>query len=162
MEQYKKVLTKLKELKITYDLVEHPPALTKEDADSYIEGKDGVRTKTLFLCNHKKTKFYLIVMDEDKRLNIKKLNELFNEKNIHFASEELLKSKLGLTPGIVSLFGLLNNIEHDVKIYFDKEMLNEDIITFTANDNSKTIFINKENMFKFLKLINYDYNIIDL
>ncbi len=54
MEQFKIVDEALKKMEITYDLVEHPPALTTEEADSYIEGKEGVRTKTLFYVTEKK------------------------------------------------------------------------------------------------------------
>ena len=58
MELFKKVEEKLKELNITYQLVEHEPALTTEQADKFIEGIEGVRTKTMFLTNKKKKNFY--------------------------------------------------------------------------------------------------------
>ncbi|MBZ4263869.1 prolyl-tRNA synthetase associated domain-containing protein, partial [Streptococcus pneumoniae] len=57
MDAYQQVVNKLQELKITFDLVEHPPALTAEQADSYIEGLKGVRTKSMFLTNKKKTQY---------------------------------------------------------------------------------------------------------
>ena len=162
MEAYKQVYKKLEELNIEYEVVNHPPATTMEEADLFIEGKEGVRTKSLFLCNHKKTEFYLIIMDENKRLNIKNLNKLLNQKNIHFASIEILEEKMGLKPGIVSLFGIINNKDHDIKIYIDEEILSENIITFTANDNTKTIFITKENMFRFISLMGYNYTTLVL
>ena len=55
MDLYKKVEQKLNELNISFKIVEHEPALTTEQADSFIEGIEGVRTKTLFLTNKKKT-----------------------------------------------------------------------------------------------------------
>ncbi len=55
MDLYKKVEQKLNELNISFEIVEHEPALTTEQADSFIEGIEGVRTKTLFLTNKKKT-----------------------------------------------------------------------------------------------------------
>ena len=86
MEEYQKVYQELSKLNISYEVVEHPPALTTEEADVYIEGKEGVRTKTLFLCNRKKKKFFLLVMDDEKRLDMKKLGELIEEKGMQFAS----------------------------------------------------------------------------
>ena len=53
MEQFDLVTNKLKELDIVYEVVDHPPAFTTEEADRYIEGKEGVRTKTMFLTNKK-------------------------------------------------------------------------------------------------------------
>lgn len=75
---------------ISFDLVEHPPALTTEEADRYIEGKEGVRTKTLFLNNRKKSAYYLVILDDTKRLDMKKLGEIINEKGIQFGSSENL------------------------------------------------------------------------
>lgn len=57
MEQFNLVTNKLKELNIAYEVVEHPPVLTTEDADRFIEGKEGVRTKTMFLTNKKRVIF---------------------------------------------------------------------------------------------------------
>ncbi len=53
-----------------YTIVEHPPALTTEEADRYIEGVEGVRTKSMFLTNKKKTAFYLLIMDDQKQLDM--------------------------------------------------------------------------------------------
>ena len=63
MDAYQQVANKLQELGITFDVVEHPPAFTTEQADSYIEGMEGVRTKTMFLTNKKKTQYYLLIME---------------------------------------------------------------------------------------------------
>ena len=149
-------------MNIPYEVIEHPPALTTEEADKYIVGKEGVRTKTLFLTNHKKNAYYLVIMDGSKRLDMEHLAEILNEKRISFASPQRLMKKMALTPGSVSIFGLLNNDDHDITIYLDKQMLSERLISFHPNDNSKTMFISIEDMFRFLKAIDYEYNIIEL
>lgn len=61
---FNKVMDKLNELGIKVQIVEHEPALTTEQADKFIEGIEGVRTKTMFLTNRKKKNFYLVIMDE--------------------------------------------------------------------------------------------------
>lgn len=162
MESYQIVCEELKKMDISFDLVEHPPALTTEEADRYIEGKEGVRTKTLFLNNRKKSAYYLVILDDTKRLDMKKLGEIINEKGIQFGSSENLMKKMSLTPGVVSLFGLLNNSEHDIKVCLDEEMLSEKFVSFHANDNSKTIFISTDDMYRFITLLGYEYSIIDL
>ncbi len=151
----------LKKLNINYDIVYHPAAWTTDDADKYIEGLDGVRTKTMFMAGKKDRNFYLIILDEDKRLDIKGLSEVIGDR-LHFGKEEHLKEKMNLVPGMVSLFGLLNNNEHDIKVYIDKEIINENLITFHPNDNTATIFISIDDMFKVLNELNYDFEIIDI
>lgn len=162
MEQYEKVYQKLNELGIAYEVVEHPPALTTEEADRYIEGKEGVRTKTLFLCNKKSTAFYLVIMDDEKRVDMKRLGELLEEKGMKFCSPEKLMLKMGLPPGTVSLFGLLNNVERDIKICLDREILSEEIMTFHPNDNTRTLFLSTEDMNRFIEAMGYERRIIEL
>lgn len=162
MEAYEKVYEALKSMGISYDIVEHPPALTTEEADSYIEGKEGVRTKTLFLCNRKRTAFFLVIMDDRKQLDMKKLAKILGERSISFVSPDRLMEKMSLPAGVVSLFGLLNNEERDIKVYLDREMLSEKMMTFHPNDNSKTAFISTEDMYRFIEELGYEYHVVEL
>ena len=159
---YDKVKEYLNKIGIQFKIVEHEPAYTTEEADKYIEGYDGVRTKTMFICNKKKTNYYMIIMDDSKRLDMNTFKEIVSEKQIKMASEEALKEKLGIEPGMVSPFGLLNNDEKDVKIYMDKEIITEEIMTFHPNDNTKTLFITTKDLFKYFENIGYEINIIEL
>lgn len=162
MEQCQSVFETLERLGIVYDLVEHPPAFTTEEADSYIVGKEGVRTKTLFLCNRKRTAFFLAIMDDSKQLDMKKLGRILHEKGISFCSPGRLMEKMSLSPGAVSLFGLLNNPERDIRVYLDREMLSERIMSFHPNDNTKTIFISTEDMYRFIEETGHGYTVVDL
>ena len=159
---YDKVKEYLNSMGIQFKIVEHEPAYTTEEADKYIEGYDGVRTKTMFICNKKKTNYYMIIMDDSKILDMNKFKEIVSEKQMKMASEESLKEKLGIKPGMVSPFGLLNNDEKDVKIYMDKEIITEEIMTFHPNDNTKTLFITTKDLFKYFENIGYKLNIIEL
>lgn len=159
---YEKVKEYLEGLHISYKVVEHEPAYTTEEADKYIEGHEGVRTKTMFICNKKKTNYFMLIMDDSKRLDMKAFKEIISEKQIKMASEEALKQKLGIKPGMVSPFGLLNNEEKDVKIYIDKEIITEEIMTFHPNDNTKTLFISTKDLLKYFDNIGYEVNIIEL
>ena len=115
----------LNELDIPFEIVEHEPALTTEQADSFIEGIEGVRTKTMFLTNKKKTAYYLVIMDDQKRLDMDLLKDLVGANRIRMASSESLFEKMSLPAGVVSPFGLLNNTDKDIQVYFDKEIMSE-------------------------------------
>ncbi len=162
MSEKEKVYEALDKMGIKYDVVDHPPALTTEEADLYIEGKEGVRSKTMFMTNKKKKNFYLFILDESKRLDMKKLGEIIGEKTLKFAHEEHVEEKLGLKFGVVSPFGLLNNKEKDVKVYVDREIIKDKIITFHPNENIATLFISFDDLFKFFENIGINYEIIDM
>ena len=149
----------LDNLNISYQVVNHPKAYCTKDADKYIEGYEGVRTKTMFLYNKNKTNFYLIVMDENKRIDFKKLEEELQEKKLKFSSDEVLFDKLKLEKGVVSIFGLLNN-KDNIVVLFDEDIINDLPLTFHPNENDATIFINSEDVIKFLNTLNVCYKII--
>lgn len=158
-EQVEQALDKMD---ISYQIVHHPVATTTEEADHYIEGIAGVRTKTLFLTNKKKTACYLLIMDDHQRLDFHRFQELTGAKRPKMASDELLAGKLGLQPGIVSIFGLLNNADHDVQVYFDRAIMDEARMSFHPNINTSTIFVATGDLLKFLQNLGYDYQILDL
>lgn len=162
MEAYQQVAKKLQELGITYDVVEHPPAFTTEQADSYIEGLEGVRTKSMFLTNKKKTQYYLLIMDDQKRLDMEDFKDQVGANRIRMASTESLAEKMQLPAGTVSPFGLLNNEEKDILVYFDQDILSEEIMTFHPNTNEKTIFIKTQDLFRFLESIGFNFEILTL
>ena len=159
---YQKVADTLNELGITFHIVEHEPALTTEQADRFIEGIEGVRTKTMFLTNKKKRNFYLVIMDDAKRLDMDVFKDIVEEKQIKMASAETLNDKMMLPPGVVSPFGLLNNKDKDIHVYFDQEIVSEERMYFHPNTNEKTIFVNTEDLFTFLKEIGYEPHVIQL
>lgn len=159
---YQKVADRLNELGIIFQIVEHEPALTTEQADRFIEGIEGVRTKTMFLTNKKKRNFYLVIMDDAKRLDMDVFKEIVKEKQIKMASAETLNEKMMLPPGVVSPFGLLNNKDKDIHVYFDQEIVSEERMSFHPNTNEKTIFINTQDLFTFLKEIGYEPHVIEL
>ena len=162
MDAFAKVVEKLKELDIPFELVEHEPVLTTEQADAFIEGIEGVRTKTMFLTNKKKTQYYLLIMDDKKRLDMDHFKVQVGADRIRMASLDSLAEKMNLPAGTVSPFGLLNNEEKDIHVYFDKDIISEDAMTFHPNTNEKTIFIKSKDLFRFLKSIGFTYEILIL
>lgn len=162
MEQHAKVYEALDEMGIPYEVVEHPPVFTVEEGDHVVEGLDGVQAKTLLLRGKKSKKYYMVIMEGRKRLDIKKLEQVLEEKNLHFCSPERLLEKTGLTPGSVSLFGLLNNEDHDINLCLDQKILSEERIMFHPNDNTKTLLISIDDMQKFVQHLQYECLAVEL
>lgn len=156
------VFSILEQLGISYDIVEHPPALTTEEADSYIEGLEGVRTKSMFLTNKKKTAYYLLIMDDQKQLDMDLFKELVGANRIRIASIDSLMEKMLLPAGTVSIFGLLNNPEKDIQVYFDQAILSEEILTFHPNVNTKTIFVKTKEVLRFVEELGFTYQVLEL
>ena len=159
---YQKVVDQLNELGIPFQIVEHEPVLTTEQADRFIEGIEGIRTKTMFLTNKKKRNFYLVIIDDAKRLDMDVFKEIVEENRIKMASAETLNDKMMLLPGTVSPFGLLNNRDKDIQVYFDQEIVSEERMSFHPNTNEKTIFVNTQDLFTFLKELGYEPRVIEL
>ncbi|WP_125565799.1 prolyl-tRNA synthetase associated domain-containing protein [Companilactobacillus insicii] len=162
MSPDKQVTSYLDNLGIEYKMIEHPAVYTTEQADEYVKGMDVARIKSMFLTDKKKHNFYLFIMGDDHRLDMKKFGEVVDGKGIKMASEKSLKDKMNLSAGMVSIFGLLNNKDKDVKVFIEKKIALDGYMTFHPNDNTKTVFIKAEDMYRFIKSLGYDYQIIDL
>ena len=155
------VIEILNKLNIKFDIIYHPAVYTSEEADFYVKDINCSKAKNLFLAGKSNKNFYLFIIKDTKRLDIKKVSKLTQDR-LHFASENNLKEKMNLTPGMVSVFGLINNKEHDIKTYIDKELFDEELITFHPNDNTATMLINTNDILKFLQEMNFNYEIINL
>lgn len=158
---YNQIMEELKRLNINYDMVDHPAAKTTEEADNYIKGHTGVRTKSMFLRDKKKH-FYLLIMDDKKRLDFHEFQDLTGAKRVSMAHDHDIEEQLGLVPGIISPFGLMNNSAHNITVLFDKEMLQEPVLTFHPNENTHTIFLQTAAVLRFVTEQGFDYEIIDL
>ena len=99
-------------------------------------------------------------MDEDKRLDMSAFKDLVDDRQLKMASEEMLYEKLGLQPGVVSPFGLLNNKDKDVEVFVDKDIAEEERMSFHPNTNEKTIFIKSPDLYSFLEKIGYQVKIV--
>lgn len=156
-----KVYNFLNDMKIEYKIYSHPPVYTCEEADKYYADMKGVQAKNLFMKERKGRNFYLITVAANKRFDVKGFEEKVGEK-IKFANEENLKEILGLTPGSVSPFGLINDIEKKVKYFIDKDVISSDYVNFHPNVNDETLEIEKNDFVEYLNNISKNWNIINL
>lgn len=139
----------LDNLQIQYEKYEHPAVHTVDDTLEHYKGIEAGKCKNLFLRNAKGDAHYLVVMQADKRLDIKKLSKLLGTK-LSFASPERLMQYLGLTPGSVSPFGLIHNTDKSVKVIIDSGLLQYQKLGYHPNINTATLVITTEDFKKFL------------
>lgn len=162
MNDYSQIKTELNRLDIQFQLIEHPAVFTAEEADKYVANIPCMRTKSLFLTDKKKTSYYLVFVKDDQRLDMKRFAQIVDKKHLKFASDQSLLEKLGIKSGSVSIFSLLNNETKDVQVYFEKSVVSGLPLTFHPNDNTKTMLLKPEDLFKFLKSIGFSYQIVEL
>ena len=103
-----------------------------------------------------------MVVPASKRADLKKLAEIFDEKKLSFASGEVLMEKLGLEPGSVSPFGLLNDEEQEVEVFIDKDLYEADIVNFHPNINTASVEIQREMFHKYLDGLPHKINVIEV
>lgn len=142
----------LQDLKIQYEKYDHPTVYTVEEAAQYDIGINAGKSKNLFLRNAKGDTHYLVVMESVKRLDLKKLALLINESKLSFASHERLMKYLGLAPGSVSPFGLINDVDKSVRVIIDEDLFIHKKLAYHPNINTATLVITTEDFKKFLEL----------
>lgn len=150
-ENEKRVYEVLENLNIKYTRYEHEPVFTVEQAKKIDGSIPGAKCKNLFLKNSKGDKYYLYILNEDKRADLKTLSKQIESTRLSFASEEELYEYLKLTPGSVTPFGIVNDSESKVIVLIDKELISEEIIAFHPNVNTATISISYEDLEKFIR-----------
>lgn len=113
----------LDKLGIDYDRVDHGVVHTMEECAA-IETVLGMEIcKNLFLCNRQKTRFYLLMMPQNKQLETKKLSHQMGETRLSFGSADDMERLLDITPGSVSVMGLMNDTEQQVQLLADREVM---------------------------------------
>lgn len=151
-ERRRKVLDRLQEMGISYIIHEHPPLPTIEEAMKYWKDFDSTHCKNLFFRNHKGNRHYLVILECHKQMDIHGLEHQLHQGKLSFASEQRMEKYLGTVPGSVSLFGLINDPDHQVKLYLDKDLRQAERVTFHPNDNTASLEISRDNMYRFIQL----------
>ncbi len=151
-----------KELEIETTTYRHAPLHTVEESQGLRGEISGEHCKSLFLKD-KKNNFILVVMSEDRRLDIKALfkSDYLNVGRLSFASADRMVEILGVTPGSVTPFSLINVIHKDLIIVLDKGMLSQDLLNYHPLHNEATTTIKKDDLLKFIKHFAFSPIIID-
>lgn len=150
---------------IEYEIMEHPPLFTIEEAMEYWKDLDATHCKNLFFRNHKGNRHYLVSMECHKNLDIHGLEHMLHQGKLSFASEERMMRCLGVHPGSVCAYGLINDIDlseadprelfengHRVKYYLDADLRNAERISFHPCENSASVVVSNAGFLRFLEL----------
>ncbi|MBR3392209.1 MAG: prolyl-tRNA synthetase associated domain-containing protein [Firmicutes bacterium] len=134
------IVALLQEKGVSFDLAEHPPVYTIDEMLALKLPHPKDIAKNLFLRDDKKQNYYLIVLREDKKADLKKIRSVLAARPLRFASEEDLEAYLGVTTGAVTPFGLLNDRSHKVKACVDKD-LKRGLVGVHPNENTATVYL---------------------
>jgi Ala-tRNA(Pro) deacylase len=144
------VLERLTFLGISFERFEHPPVPTVEEAEKHWAGIDAAHCKNLFLRNQKGNRHYLVIIAFRKRADLRRVADQIGDGKLSFASPERLMTYLGVTPGSVSPAGLINDREHHVRVFLDRDLKNAARISFHPNVNTATLTVAFSDFQRFL------------
>lgn len=163
MEQKRIVYELLDSLQIAYKVVEHPAVYTIGEMNA-IENFPDVRyvAKNLFLRDEKGRRHFLVVLDQEKKADLKGIRHQLGTSNLSFASEERLMKYLKLTKGAVTPFGVINDEDICVEVVFDRDLTGRDIIGVHPNDNTATVLLSYAELSKVIRTHGNTIHIIDI
>ena len=121
----------------------------------------GCHTKSLFLRN-KKGAMWLVICSEDQAVDLKALGEQLGAGRFSFCSQQRLMSYLGLVPGAVTPFGVLNDTGCKVRVVLDRKMFDKEPLNFHPLDNSMTTSISSGDLIRFLEAENHSPRIVSI
>lgn len=154
----------LDRLGIPYERVDHEPADTMEACAAVDEVlAPAVICKNLLLCNAQKTKFYLLMIREDKKFKTKDISHQINSPRLSFAPPEFMLEFLDITPGSVSVLGLMNDTQKRVQLLVDEDVLKAELFGCHPCINTSSLRLKTADVFgRFLEAVEHDYITVSL
>ncbi len=151
----------LDQLGASYNSVSHPPLRTVEDSKTHRDGLTGGFSKNLFLRN-KKSQMWLLTCMEDRKIDLKALGQKLGAGRVSFGSPQRLMHYLGVIPGSVTPFAVVNDKQNVVRMVIDAGLLQHKQLNFHPLVNTETITVNKDGLMDFLDFVDHAPEIIDL
>ena len=153
----------LDSLGIEYGRVDHSPAENMEDCVAIDEALGAVMCKNLFLCNRRQTAFYLLLMPGDKPFRTKDLSSQIGSARLSFAGADAMQEYLGVTPGSVSVLGLMNDKKGMVRLLIDSDVLSEEYFGCHPCMNTSSLKIKTADMLeKVIPALGHSYTEVEL
>lgn len=149
----------LDKLGVAYERVDHEAAMTMEICQEIDKVLQATICKNLFLCNRQETKFYLLMIPDTKVFNTKDLSAQINSSRLSFAKPEYMEKFLDITPGSVSVLGLMNDTENHVQLLIDEDVLKGEFIGChpCINNTSSIRFHTSDLVEKVLPAVNHEF-----
>lgn len=163
LEKEIRVYDLLDSLGIEYERVDHPHADTMEDCNEIDAILNADICKNLFLCNRQKTNFYLLMILGDKKFKTKELSKQLGVSRLSFGDAECLEKYLDLTPGSVSVLGLMNDTENKVRLLVDEDLLKGEYFGCHPCINTSSLKMKTRDVLgPFLKAVHHDMTLVHL
>ena len=154
------LFTTLDNLGIAHETYDHAPVFTVEESTAIKAKIAGGHSKNLFLKD-KSGAFFLICAQSDTPIKINKLHPVLNCKRLSFGKPDALLEKLGVTPGSVTLFSIINDVDGDVALIIDQRLTEHERVNFHPLLNDATTAITSQDMIKFAKATGHDPIVLD-
>jgi len=155
------LFARLAELGMTHNTVEHAPVFTVEQARAHRGELPGHHIKNLFLRN-KKEQMWLVVALEDRAIDLKRLGEVLGAGRLSFGSPERLMAHLGVIPGAVTPFALINDRDRQVRVAIDKGILAHSPVHCHPLANDRTTAIEPADLLAFIRACGHEPLVLDL
>ena len=153
----------LDSLSISYDRVDHQAMMTIAQCEEVDKSLGISICKNLFLCNQQKTKFYLLLMPGMKKFVTKEVCKLIPSPRLSFANETYMEEFLNITPGSVSIMGLMNDKENRVKLLIDREVAEAEYLGCHPCINTSSLEMKTTDVLeRFLPAVGHEYQILDI
>ena len=133
-------------LGIQYQRIDHEAAMTMEACAAIDEVLDATICKNLLLCNRQCTAFYLLMIPGDKVFKTSALSKQIGSSRLSFAAPEYMEQYLDITPGSVSVLGLMNDKEHHVELLIDEDVLKGEYIGCHPCINTSSLRLRTEDL----------------
>ncbi len=156
-----KVFETLKEISVDYSEHDHPPIFTIEQSKEHWASVEGMHCKNLFLRDNKGKRHYLLCVEAHKAVDLKALGAKMGQR-LGFASPKRLLQYLGLEPGSVSPFGLINDKDCLVQVMLDSEIQSAKLVNFHPNVNTKTLGIKPDDLEKYIQHCGHSFSYVEL
>lgn len=148
----------LDRLGVEYERVDHEPAMTMEVCQEIDKVLQAVICKNLFLCNRQQSAFYLLMIPDTKVFHTKDLSAQIGSARLSFAKPEYMEEFLDITPGSVSVMGLMNDKDHRVQLLIDEDVLNSEYVGCHPCINTSSIrFKVKDLVEKVIPAMGHDF-----
>lgn len=164
LEKESRTYDLLDELGIPYERIDHEAAETMEacaDIDAILA--PATICKNLFLCNRQKTQFYLLMIRGDKQFKTKDVSKQIDSPRLSFAPEEYMEEYLDITPGSVSVLGLMNDTENHIQLLVDEDVLHSEYVGCHPCINTSSLRLKSADVFgKFLEHVHHGYQVVKI
>ncbi|HEY4132302.1 MAG TPA: prolyl-tRNA synthetase associated domain-containing protein [Gemmatimonadaceae bacterium] len=139
----------LDDLKIAYERFDHAPVFTCDEAHAALPDNAAVQTKNIFLRDKRGRRHILLVTNCEKSVDIKAFAEKADADRLSFGSPERLMKYLGVTPGSVTVLGLMNDVDRGVELFVDKDVWETPAWRCHPLTNSATLVISRPDLERF-------------